>query len=203
MRRTTVQDGAVYTYVGSENIYQPIAPFPMEIDPITGTPDQAGPRELARGQSSIGGGHAGPDSLAWTHSTFAGGRFDSLRDHNYSGTTPSGAVNFTDRTVWLPQYAVTFNPRRISPSTATTECCFRWDHKRRSGPVDQFPTSIYYSPGGDWRKVRARPTHSAHYGALSHARAVLLPQEDSDPTFAASTGRFVLRSEGRETHDGD
>jgi iron complex outermembrane receptor protein len=33
-----------------------------------------------------------------------------VRDHNYSGTTESGALNFTDRTIWLPQYAATYNP---------------------------------------------------------------------------------------------
>ena len=38
---SSVQDGPVYTYVGSENIYQPIASFPME------SPHQfAGPRRL-------------------------------------------------------------------------------------------------------------------------------------------------------------
>jgi iron complex outermembrane receptor protein len=41
---------------------------------------------------------------------FAGGRVDWLRDHNYSGATESGALNFTDKTIWLPQYAATFNP---------------------------------------------------------------------------------------------
>ena len=34
----------------------------------------------------------------------AGGRYDSLRDHNFSA-----GLN-TDKPVWLPQYAVTFNP---------------------------------------------------------------------------------------------
>ena len=37
----TVQDGAVYTYVGSENIYQPIVPLPIE-NPV----QSAGPRAL-------------------------------------------------------------------------------------------------------------------------------------------------------------
>ena len=48
----------------------------------------------------------------------AGGRYDSLRDHNYSPyagcadfSDPAAcAPVFTDKTLWLPQYAVTFNP---------------------------------------------------------------------------------------------
>ena len=48
----------------------------------------------------------------------AGGRYDSLRDHNYSAYasctdfTVVGACDLqpTDKPVWLPQFAVTFNP---------------------------------------------------------------------------------------------
>ncbi len=42
----------------------------------------------------------------------AGGRYDSLRDHNYSltATSPSTPPIFTDKPVWLPQYAITYNP---------------------------------------------------------------------------------------------
>ena len=48
----------------------------------------------------------------------AGGRADELRDHNYSPyascadfSQPNSCTpSFTDKTVWLPRYAVTFNP---------------------------------------------------------------------------------------------
>ena len=42
----------------------------------------------------------------------AGGRYDFLRDHNYSltATGPGTAPILTDSSIWLPQYAVTFNP---------------------------------------------------------------------------------------------
>ena len=42
----------------------------------------------------------------------AGGRYDSLRDNNYSLPQPARLrrLTVTDRLLWLPQYAVTFNP---------------------------------------------------------------------------------------------
>jgi iron complex outermembrane receptor protein len=42
----------------------------------------------------------------------AGGRYDSLRDNNYSltATSPTTPPTITDKLEWLPQYAVTFNP---------------------------------------------------------------------------------------------
>ena len=45
------------------------------------------------------------------------GRYDSLRDHNYSvnATDPTQPPIDTDKTVWLPQYAITFNP--VAPLT--------------------------------------------------------------------------------------
>jgi iron complex outermembrane receptor protein len=38
------------------------------------------------------------------------GREDSLHDHNYDGAKTSGDLNFTKKTVWLPQYAIAFSP---------------------------------------------------------------------------------------------
>ena len=125
-----VQDGAVYTYVGSENIYQPIAPLSQE------SPYQyAGPRRLWEDSHQSSGVIEGRIQL------IAGGRADRLRDNNYSlvATTPCvpsatmGPANdpcpttydaegqpsysvpnsptISDKLVWLPQYAVTFSPR--------------------------------------------------------------------------------------------
>jgi len=102
---STVQDGAVYTYVGSENIYQPDAPIAME-DPV----QSAGPRALYEDNHQSAAVIQDRIHLPGRIQLLAGGRFDSVRDHNYSGTVASGAPNLTDRTVWLPQYAITYNP---------------------------------------------------------------------------------------------
>ncbi len=46
-RRSVQQpDAAVYNYVGTENIYQPIAAVPIDVDPGTGLPYKAGPQVL-------------------------------------------------------------------------------------------------------------------------------------------------------------
>jgi iron complex outermembrane receptor protein len=95
----TVQNGAVYTYVGTENIYQPIAPFPIE-DPR----ESAGPRTLWEDDHQAAAIVQDRVHLPGRIQLIAGGRYDSLRDHNYSA-----ALN-TDKNIWLPTYAITFNP---------------------------------------------------------------------------------------------
>lgn len=102
-----VQDGAVYTYVGSEDIYQPNAAFPIE-SPV----QSAGPRRLW--EDNHQGSWIMQDRLHLPGriQLLAGGRYDRLRDHNYSLTAsdPSTPPTFTDKGVWLPQYALTYNP---------------------------------------------------------------------------------------------
>lgn len=96
---STVQNGAVYTYVGSESIYQPIAAFPIE-DPH----QSAGPRALYEDNHQSAAIVQDRIHLPGRIQLLAGGRYDSLRDHNYSA-----GIN-TDKPIWLPQYALTFNP---------------------------------------------------------------------------------------------
>ena len=102
-----IQDGAVYTFVGSENIYQPNSAFPIE-SPI----QQAGPRRLWENNHQGSALVQDRVHLPGRLQLLAGGRYDSLRDHNYSltATDPSVAPTFTDKGIWLPQYAVTYTP---------------------------------------------------------------------------------------------
>ena len=60
-----VQDGAVYTYVGSENIYQPIAPVRTSSRPL----ESAGPRRLWEDSHQVVSHHAGSRSSARPRST--------------------------------------------------------------------------------------------------------------------------------------
>jgi iron complex outermembrane receptor protein len=138
---TTIADGAVYDYVGPENIYDPITPVAL------GTPDSleyplqsAGPRRLDENNHQSSAILQDRLHLPGRIQLIAGGRFDSLRDHNYSlaDTSPCtvsavpGPANdpcpttydapnppvysvptlptISDKILWLPQYAVTFNP---------------------------------------------------------------------------------------------
>jgi iron complex outermembrane receptor protein len=110
------QDGAVYTYVGSENIYQPITPFPIE-DPR----QTAGPRRLWEDSHQAAAIVQDRVHLPGRIQLIAGGRYDALHDHNYSpyascsdfftGEIPDPcAPDLTDKGVWLPTYAATYNP---------------------------------------------------------------------------------------------
>ena len=110
--RRHVQDGAVYTYVGSENIYQPIAPR----CPSRARFESAGPAQALGRQSPIGGDRAGPDSSSRPHSIarrrtirFAA-RPQLLRCSRTIHSPGACAPNVHRQAVWLPQYAVTFNP---------------------------------------------------------------------------------------------
>jgi iron complex outermembrane receptor protein len=102
----SVQDGPVYAYVGSENIYQSIASFPME------SPHQfAGPRRLYEDNHQASAVVQDRIHLPGRVQLLISGREDSMRDHNYSPfATGIGPPIFTDKLFWLPQYALTFNP---------------------------------------------------------------------------------------------
>jgi iron complex outermembrane recepter protein len=107
-----VQDGAVYTYVGSENIYQPVAAVPIE-NPV----QSAGPRRLWEDDHQASAIMQDRMHLPGRIQLLAGGRYDSMRDHNYSAnaTDPTQPPLNTDKAMWLPQYAITFNP--VAPLT--------------------------------------------------------------------------------------
>jgi len=132
-----VQDGAVYSYVGAENIYQSMAPVSIE-SPI----ESAGPRRLWEDSHQSAAILQDRMHLPGRIQLIAGGRYDSLRDHNYSieATAPCtvasapGPANdpcpttydssnqpvysvptpptLSDQHVWLPFYAATYAPAR-------------------------------------------------------------------------------------------
>ncbi len=104
-----VTNGAVYSYIGAENIYQPNVAFPGAAD-ANGVRLQAGPRTLWEDSHQSAVIVQDRIHIPGHIQLLASGREDSLRDHNYSGVNQSGNTNFTDKTVWLPQYAVTYNP---------------------------------------------------------------------------------------------
>ncbi len=105
-----IQDGAVYSYIGSENIYQPNAQVPL--DSVEVPHQTAGPRRLYENNHQTAIVVQDRIHLTGRVQLLAGGRFDSLRDHNYSisATDPTTAPTLTDKTIWLPQYAVIYDP---------------------------------------------------------------------------------------------
>ena len=76
-----VQDGAVYTYLGAENIYQPHrTPVPNRETP------SSKPARAAYGKTATNRRQLLQDriELPGRIQLIAGGRYDALRDHNYS-----------------------------------------------------------------------------------------------------------------------
>jgi iron complex outermembrane receptor protein len=216
-----VQDGAVYTYIGAENIYDPITPVPIE-SPL----QSAGPRRLWEDSHQSAAIIQDRIHLPGRIQLLISGREDSLRDHNYSlaaGTpctvsvTPGPATdpcittydasnnptyfvptlpNDTDKHIWLPQYAVTFNPVKnlmlysnygvvlsLGPQAP-------WWVDNANQFLDPFFTrqaevGAKYEPG---QRILLTT-------ALFHMRAPFMyPQPYG--------GSFTFVSDGRETHDG-
>jgi iron complex outermembrane receptor protein len=113
-----VQDGAVYTYVGSKNIYQPIATVAQE-SPV----QSAGPRRLWEDSHQAAGILQDRIQLPGHVQLVAAGRYDRLHDNNlsayascanfFTGLTPDPcAPTLTHTLEWLPQFAVTHSPVR-------------------------------------------------------------------------------------------
>jgi iron complex outermembrane receptor protein len=217
-----VQDGSVYTYLGAENIYQPMAPVSIESPLLT-----AGPRRLWENSHQSAAILQDRMHLPGRIELIAGGRYDSLRDHNYSveatspctvATAPGAAndpcpttydasnnpvysvptlPNLTDKDVWLPFYAATYAP--------ANNLTF----------YGNYSELLSLGPQAGWWVDNANQflapfhTRQAEVGAkYEPAQRILLttalfrmrapffyPQSDG-------AGGFNFVSQGRETHDG-
>ncbi|MFP5250152.1 MAG: TonB-dependent siderophore receptor [Acidobacteriota bacterium] len=207
-----VQDGAVYAYVGSENIYQPNAPVAW------GTPDSlefpvqsAGPRRLWQDSRQSSLVLEDRVQLPLRVQLIAGGRYDALRDHNYSlqATNPHAPATNTDKPVWLPQYATTFRAAQDLTLYANYGALLSlgpqgpwWvaDANQFLGPYNtrQFEAGAKYEPGqrillsGDYFRMRA---------PFFYPKALALGADCSgNPTTVNAPLCFL--SEGSETHNG-
>jgi iron complex outermembrane recepter protein len=98
-RSVQMPSSSVYEYVGTEKIYQPNIKFAMEEPRLS-----AGERVLDEDNHQSAAVIQDRIHLPGRIQLLAGGRFNSVRDHNYSGAST------TEKTIWLPQYAATFNP---------------------------------------------------------------------------------------------
>jgi len=223
-----IQDGAVYTYIGSENIYTPITPFGPATN-SNGVPEQAGPRRLWEDSHQSSGVIEDRAHLPGRIVLTAGARYDSLRDHNYSlvATTPCilspnnapGPANdpcpttydsfgnpiysvpnlptLTDKPVWLPQFAITYNP--VQNLTLYSN----YGVLLSLGPEAPFWTdngSAFLGPffarqaeiGAKYEPAQRILITTAFF----HMRAPFFyPQSDG-------AGGFIFVSQGRETHNG-
>lgn len=103
LRRSFQQPSdSVYYYIGSDNIYAPITPIDLNI--VENPHRSAGSRMLNLDNHQSALLLQDRIHLPGRIQLLAGGRYDSVRDHNFGGSRT------TDKKVWLPQYAVTYSP---------------------------------------------------------------------------------------------
>jgi iron complex outermembrane receptor protein len=148
-------------------------------------------------------------------------RYDSLRDHNYSAyasctdfTVPGTCdPNPTDKPVWLPQFAVTFNPVKTLTLYSNYGVLLSlgpqgpwWANDDASQFLAPFNTrqveiGAKYEPGqrilltGAWFHMHA----PFFYPKVLTAAAPRFPQCVYDPTVSTN---LCFLSQGRETHNG-
>ena len=106
LRRSVALPSAVFDYVGTDNIFQPLQQFAP-------SPSSPGPVTLQENSHQYGVILQDRVELPGRISLTAGGQLDTLRDHNFSQIDPLTGEQFlkkTDRTVWLPQYSISYRP---------------------------------------------------------------------------------------------
>jgi iron complex outermembrane receptor protein len=216
-----VQDGSVYSYVGSENIHEPIAPVPME------SPQQsAGPRRLWEDNHQSAAVVQDRIHLPGRIQLLFGGRYDSLRDHNYSlaATSPCtttdtpGPANdpcpttydssnqpvysvptlpiLTNKPVWLPQYAITYNP--VDNLTLYGNYAVLLS----LGPQAPFWAGSYYLPPFFTRQAEVGAKYEPNQRILLTTALFHMKAPFFYPKAIDDQGDQSFVSEGNETHNG-
>jgi iron complex outermembrane receptor protein len=204
---STVQDGAVYAYVGSENIYQPLAPVPIE-SPL----ESAGPRTLWEDSHQSAGILQDRVHLPGRIQLLAGGRFDSLRDNNYSlaATSPGTLPAITDKLLWLPQYAVTFNPVEnltlygnygVLLSLGPQAPWWVDDANQFLSPyfTRQVEVGAKYEPG---QRILLTTALFRMRAPFFFPKVIQAPDNFCNASEFYGPGDLCFESDGRETHDG-
>ncbi len=207
----TISDGAVYTYVGTENIYQPDLSFPVE-SPV----QSAGPVRLWLNDHSASLIAQDRITLPRHVELIAGGRVEWLRDHNYSlaATTPGLAPTNSDQALWMPRYAITWSPR------AELTLYTNYGVMLSLGPqgpwwVDnanqflapfftrQIETGAKFSPGDNLLLTAAvfRMRTPFFYPRVLSVANSFCPYNSTTGNPVAP-GDLCFESDGRETHDG-
>jgi len=217
-----VQDGAVYTYIGSDNIYQttPALSPPGTPDSLEPTLQSAGPRRLWVDSHQAAAIMQDRMHLPGRIQLIAAARYDALHNHNYSAyascadfSDPSACTpDLKDKPVWLPNFAVTFNPVESLTLYANyavvlslgPQSPFWTDNGSQF--LDPFFTrqvevGAKYEPGsrilltGAYFHMRA----PFFYPKLITAPDTICGPDVFDPTLPS---QLCFESEGRETHNG-
>jgi len=201
LRSVQMPDSSVYAWIGSENIYQPLESFDGATD-SNGVRLQAGPRVLKVDSHQSALLLEDRIHLPGHVQLLAAGRYDSLRDHNFSGGKN------TDKKVWLPQFAATYNPvdnltlyANYGVLLSLGQQAPWWVQGNGSKYLDPYYTrqaeiGAKYAPG-----ERILITAALFRMHAPYFYPKLLAASDSVCTTAAA-GDLCFESDGREHHQG-
>jgi len=208
LRSVQMPSSSVYDYVGSENIYQPNQAFPIEIEPTTGKPDVAGARILYEDNHQSAAVVQDRIHIPGRIQLIAGGRFDSVRDHNPVGTTPSGTPDNTDKSIWLPQYAATVNLVKdltvygnYSVMLSLGPQAPWWAGGYYLSPffTRQAEVGAKYEPG---QKILLTAALFHMKAPFFYPKLIFAPDAVCTADVFQGPSQQCFESEGRETHDG-
>ena len=206
----TIADGAVYDYVGAENIYQKNAPVAFNTSASLEYPmQQAGPQRLwvnTHERSFLVQDRA---QIPGNIQLIAALRYDSLRDHNYSAyaTDPTAGSVITHKPIWLPQFAATFNPAKSLTLYGTYGALLSlgpqapWWVDNGSEYLAPFHTR-QFEAGAKYQHDEALLVSGSYFRMRApnfYPRIVAGPD---DFCHAAAAGDACFEQKGRETHDG-
>ena len=191
---STVQNGAVYAYIGSENIFRNNIVYPdstadLSAGPVVLWEDDHQSSLLLQDRMELPG-HI---------QLIAGGRFTSLRDHNYGQPNSAGTATgelVTNKLLWLPQNAVTWNPR------ADLTLYGNYSVMLSLGPQGPFWAGGYYLPPFFTRQAEGGVKYQWRNRMLITADIFHMRAPFFYPQVIDTAGDQSFLSAGHETHDG-
>ena len=178
---STVQNGAVYAYLGSENIFAPNVVYP---DSTAGL--AAGPGHLADFNRQSSGMVEDRVELGGRLQLTVGGRYASVRDFNFTGA----------KGVWLPQYAATF---ALLPSLRVYG---NYNVLLSLGPQAPFWAGGFYLAPFFTRQTEIGAKFEPHKRILLTVAAFRMRAPFFYPKVIDSAGDLSFVSEGHEPHRG-
>ena len=191
-----VQNGAVYAFLGSENIFQNNIVYPDSTASLV-----AGPRQLYEDDHQSALLLQDRIALPKHFQLIAGGRFTSLRDHNFGqpnlvSSTPATVELVTDKLLWLPQYAATWNPRE------NLTLYGNYSVMLSLGPQAPFWAGGFYLPPFFTRQAEVGAKYEPGKRLLVTGDLFRMRAPFFYPQVTDALGDQSFVSAGHETHDG-
>ena len=187
--------GVVYTYVGTENIYQPQLTFL----PAQATPGPALLAEDTHQYALVVEDHI---HLPARIDLSVGGQYDTLHDHNFSNLNAAGTALTllkTEKGIWLPQYSASWRP------VQDVLLYGNYSVALSLGPQAPFWATVdpsAFLPAFFTRQVEAGVKYEPGRRILLTAAIYRMRAPFFYPKVVDSAGDINFLSEGHETHRG-